>query len=157
MRYFLDTEYSDEGRRLDLVLLAVVCEDGREYDAASSDLIGSTVTPWVAEHVLPKLPPAGDSRWRDRRQIRDGLESFVRGDEIEFWSMCAWVDRSLVVRLFGRLDDLPPTWPMACWDLWQLERELGPTRADRPPAPAGAHDALVDARYHRTLDDNLRR
>lgn len=34
MRYFVDTEHTDDGERFELISIAVVCEDGREYYAA---------------------------------------------------------------------------------------------------------------------------
>ncbi len=156
MRYFVDTEHTDDGERFELIAIAVVCEDGREYYAAVEGYDPSAVTPWIEEHVLPKLPPPGDPIWKSRREIRDDLTEFVIGDDIEFWTMCAWSDWSLVVRLFGRFEDTPESWPMACWDLWQLEAELGLTKGDRLPEPEGVHDVLIDARYHKRIYDSLR-
>lgn len=156
MRYFLDTEHADDGERFELISIAVVSDDGREYYAAVDGFDSAAVTPWIAEHVISKLPPPGDRLWRSRPQIRDDLAAFVIGDMVEFWTMCAWSDWSLVVRLFGRFEDLPSSWPMACWDLWQLEAELGVTSADRPPEPDGVHNALVDARYHKRIYEWLR-
>lgn len=46
---------------------------------------------------------------------------------------------------------------MACWDLWQLEVELGVTQAEPLPEPAGLHDPLIDARYQVRIYDSLRR
>lgn len=157
MRYFLDTEHTDDGKRFELISIAVVCEDGREYYAAVAGYDDTAVTPWIAENVQPKLPPPGDPRWKLRRQIRDDLAEFVVGQEIEFWTMCAWPDWSLVVRLFGRLEDIPESWPMACWDLWQLEAELGVRTTQRLPEPEGVHNALIDARYHKRIYESLRR
>jgi hypothetical protein len=156
LRYFLDTEHTDDGDRFELISIAVVCEDGREYYAAVAGHDRSAATPWIEQHVLPKLPPPGDPRWKSRRQIRDDLTEFVIGEDIAFWTMCAWSDWSLLVRLFGRFEDTPDSWPMACWDLWQLEAELGLTRHDRLPEPDGVHDALIDARYHSRIYDALR-
>ncbi len=34
MRYFVDTEHTDDGERFELISIAIVGEDGREYDAA---------------------------------------------------------------------------------------------------------------------------
>ena len=115
MRYFLDTEHTDDGERFELISIAVVCEDGREYYAAVEGYDDTAVTPWIAENVQPKLPPPGSPRWKLRRQIRDDLAEFVVGQDIEFWTMCAWPDWSLVVRLFGRFEDILESWPMACW------------------------------------------
>lgn len=156
MRYFLDTEHTDDGARFELISIAVVTEDGREYYAAVEGYDQSAVTPWITANVLPKLPPAGDRLWRSKDRIRNDLETFVTGEKIEFWTMCAWPDWSLVVRLFGRFEDVPEAWPMACWDLWQLEAELGLTQAERPPEPKDVHNALADARYHREIYTWLR-
>lgn len=155
MRYFLDTEHTDDGERFELISIAVVSEDGREYYAVVEGHSAAAVTPWIEEHVLPKLPPPGDPLWKSREQIRDDLAAFVVGDDIEFWAMCAWSDWSLLVRLFGRFENIPTSWPMACWDLWQLESELGLTKSDRPPEPEDVHNALADALYHKRIYDWL--
>lgn len=94
MRYFLDTEHTDDGERFELISIAVVCEDGREYYAAVEGYDGSAVTPWIAENT--------------------------------------------------------------CWDLWQLEAELGVSSAERLPEPDGVHTALIDARYHKRIYESLR-
>ncbi|MEX2393324.1 MAG: 3'-5' exoribonuclease [Actinomycetota bacterium] len=156
MRYFMDTEYTDDGERFELISIALVSDDGREYYAAVEGFDRAAVTPWVEEHVLPQLPPAGDSLWKGRSQIRDEIEAFVTGPNIEFWTMCAWVDWLLLVRLFGHFEDVPAGWPMACWDLWQLEAELGVARGERVPEPADVHNALADARWHRKIYQDLR-
>lgn len=83
MRYFVDTEHTDDGQHFELISIAVVCEDGREYYAAVEGYDDSAVTPWIAEHVLPKLPSPGDPRWKSRQQIRDDLIEFVLGEEID--------------------------------------------------------------------------
>ncbi len=156
MRYFLDTEHTDDGERFELVSIALVSDDDREYYAAVEGYDDSALTPWLVTHVLPQLPPEGDSLWKPRSQIRDEVAAFVTGEDVEFWAMCAWVDWSLLVRLFGHFEDTPDNWPMACWDLWQLEAELGLSPEQRLPEPAGVHNALVDARYHRRVYHHLR-
>ena len=45
MRYFLDTEHTDDGERFELISIAVVSEDGREYYAAVNDYDSAPVTP----------------------------------------------------------------------------------------------------------------
>jgi hypothetical protein len=157
VRYFLDTEHTDDGDRFELISIAVVCEDGREYYAAVEGYDDAAVTPWIASTCCQSSRLPGDPLWKPRRQIRDDLAEFVVGQEIEFWTMCAWPDWSIVVRLFGRFEDVPESWPMACWDLWQLEAELGVTEADRLAEPEGVHNALIDAHYHQRIYESLRR
>ena len=43
LRYFVDTEHTDDGARFELISIAVVCEDGREYYAAVKGYDGSAV------------------------------------------------------------------------------------------------------------------
>jgi hypothetical protein len=157
MRYFLDTEHTDDGERFELISIAIVSDDGREYYAAVDGFDTSAVNAFIEERVIPQLPAPGDPLWKTKDQIRDEITAFVTGDPIEFWTMCAWSDWSIVVRLFGHFEDLPAGWPMACWDLWQLEAELGLTREDRLPEPEDVHNALADARYHREIYHHLRR
>src|SRR5439155_17667518 len=56
-RYFVDTEFLENGTTIELVSIGVVCEDGREYYAVSADFDPGDAIPWVREHVLSQLPP----------------------------------------------------------------------------------------------------
>ncbi len=71
MRYFIDTKHTDDGQRFELISIAIVSEDGREYYAVVDGFDDSAVTPWIAERVLPQLPPAGDALWKQRTQIKE--------------------------------------------------------------------------------------
>ena len=51
-RYFYDCEFVEDGRTIDLVSIGMVCDDGREYYAISSEFDASRAGPWVR------------SRWR---------------------------------------------------------------------------------------------
>ena len=57
LRYFYDSEFIEDGVIIDLVSIGVVCEDGREYYAVSSEFNPDKAGPWVRRNVLPKLPP----------------------------------------------------------------------------------------------------
>lgn len=152
MRYFLDTEYLDDGTSTELVSIGLVADDGREFFAVSSEFDAQTASKWVRENVLSLLPARDDPVWMPRKAVRHNVEEFV-GQYPEFWSVCAAWDWYLLVRLFGGLNDLPATWPMACWDLWQWALHLGdpalPTHAGRE------HHALEDARWHKVVYDAL--
>lgn len=54
-KYFLDTEFIENGVTIDLVSIGLVCEDGREYYAQSLDANHSAAGDWVARCVLPHL------------------------------------------------------------------------------------------------------
>lgn len=54
-RYFLDTEFIDDGKTIDLISIGIVCEDGREYYAQSCEFDHHKASDWVQEHVFPSL------------------------------------------------------------------------------------------------------
>jgi len=54
-RYFLDTEFVDDGKTIDLISIGIVCEDGREYYAQCVESNFSNASDWVARNVLIHL------------------------------------------------------------------------------------------------------
>ena len=65
-RYFLDTEFYENGKTIDLISIGIVCSDGREFYAVNREAELDKVSPWVRDHVLPSLPTYGDPAWRPR-------------------------------------------------------------------------------------------
>lgn len=57
-KYFLDTEFIEDGKIIDLISIALVCEDGREYYAISTEFNPCNANDWVRENVLKHLPGA---------------------------------------------------------------------------------------------------
>lgn len=55
MRYFLDTEFIEDGKTIDLISIGIVCEDGREYYAQCADATFTNANDWVARNVLIHL------------------------------------------------------------------------------------------------------
>lgn len=151
MRFFYDTEFIEDGVTIELVSIGVVDMFGREFYAVSTDFDARRAGPWVREHVLPKLPPAGDATWRSRERIRDDLLAFFGrpADGIELWAWLAAYDHVALAQLWGAMPALPKRLPRFTKDLRQRWEDVGKPRL--PPAPADAHDALADARH------NLRR
>lgn len=169
MRYFLDTEFIEDGRTIDLISIGVVAEDGREFYAESLDADLSKASPWVRENVIPhlwhlQLDKREANEWhRDgghgglltRRHLRSELLDYVAeaGEKPEFWGYYADYDWVAVAQLFGTMMDLPGGWPMLCLDLKQEAIRLG-----SPNLPAQAedeHHALADARWNRQIHDVL--
>jgi hypothetical protein len=154
VRYFLDTEFIEAPYYLEPISVALVCEDGREVYAINSECDHSKADPWVVEHVLAKLPPQHDPHWMHKRAIATTLRNFVHvtagASQPEFWAYFASYDWVLFCWLLGgRMIDIPDGWPMFCMDLKQSMVERGLTKADLPPDPENAHDALADARWLR--------
>ena len=147
MRYFLDTEFLDDGDRIHPISVAVVAEDGREFLRCNRDFDLALCDAWLRENVVPHLPPPSSPLWVPRKQIGADLVEFVGDDpKPEFWGYYADYDWVLVAQLFGRMLDLPPHFPKLCLDVKQLIKDRGVTP---PPQLAGHHDALADAAWIR--------
>ena len=131
-RYFYDTEFLEDGRTIELVSIGVVAEDGREYYACSTEFDPARAIPWVAENVLPHLPPASDPAWRTRAQIRDDLAAFLTegASDPELWAWIGGYDHVVLCQLWGGMPALPagpaPLHP----------RPAPALGAPRPPRPA---------------------
>jgi len=173
MRWYLDTEFLEDGRTIELISIALVSQDGAvEYYAGNAevDLQRAHQEPWLAANVLPKLPPLGApepplnttllpgaSFWKSKDRIgRDLLALFgiAGGNPIhgqpEIWADFASYDWVAFCQIWGRMIDLPPGLPMFCMDLMQDLRQRGIHRADLPKQdPKTEHDALEDARWLR--------
>jgi hypothetical protein len=134
---------------IDLISIGVVCEDGREYYAISSEFAPEKAGPWVRRNVLPKLPAPSSPLWRTRRQIRDELYRFLvprPSVEPELWAWVGAYDHVALCQLWGSMVDLPTDLPRYTNELRQHWEMSG--RPQLPPVPPDAHDALADARHN---------
>lgn len=161
MRFFYDTEFIEDGHTIDLVSIAIVAEDGREYYAISSEFDASKANSWVRANVLAKLPPqqleaAATTKdhdcaamWKTRAQIRTELLDFFThdGSRVELWAWVGGYDHVVLAQLFGEMSRLPAALPHYTNELKQYWYMAGKPRL--PRRPEGTHDALVDARYAR--------
>ena len=150
MKFFLDTEFIEDGRTIDLISIGVVAEDGMEYYAESSEVDWSKANPWVLMNVKPHLLDVP----QPRSTIASELVEFV-GDKPEFWGYYADYDWVVVAQLFGTMMDLPKSWPMFCMDLKQLCVMKGDPRL--PEQTGTEHHVLEDARWNRYIYNWLTR
>lgn len=168
MKYFLDTEFIEDGRTIDLISIGLVAEDGRELYFVNSECAFSKASPWV---LLKVLEPMGIGlngfvespqlmspiirehylAMRKRSTIRDAILEFVGKDKPEFWAYYADYDWVVLCQLFGTMMDLPSNFPMSCNDLKQLLNTSG-----YPEVPTiDDHHALHDARWVKGTFDYL--
>jgi hypothetical protein len=147
-RYFFDTEFLEDGRTIELVSIGVVCEDGREFYAVSSEFDEQAAIPWVRKHVLAQLPPPGSPAWMSRVQIREALLTFLTADgqAPETWAWYGDYDHVVVCQLWGAMPDLPRALPRFTRDLRQEWERLG--SPELPRQERGRHNALEDARHN---------
>ncbi len=163
-RWYLDTEFLEDGVTIDLISIALVSEDGRtEYYAGNGECNMALVMQdeWLSKHVLPHLSDFSMSSdqafWKPRAQIAlEVLELFGSGRGLpawvppEIWADHASYDWVAFCQLFGRMIDLPTGMPMFCMDLMQDLKQRGIKRSELPKQdPATEHSALEDARWLR--------
>lgn len=150
MRYQIDFEFREDGRTIEPISLGIVAQDGRELYIENADFDPASATDWLRVNVLPYLHGAG----RPLATWGALITEFV-GPEPEFWGWYADYDWIALCQLYGRMIDLPPTWPMFCRDSKQLHADLGsPTL---PPHRGTEHHALDDARHQVEIFDFLNR
>lgn len=167
MLYFMDSEFHEDGKTIDLISIGIVAEDGRELYACSLDAELHRCGEWLKDNVLRQLPPYSSSAWMRRNEIKLAVLDFVLaplpfqpgaatheratrdGKKIEFFAYYADYDWVAFCQLFGRMIDLPPQFPQWCRDLKQLSSALGNPK--HPPQEKGEHNALEDARWNRDL------
>lgn len=150
MRYFLDTEFIESGhsRPIELISIGIVCEDGREFYAISSEFCPSHASDWVKVNVLDKLESHADQPREYLWMIAKRLLDFVAPDsKPEFWGYYADYDWVVFCQMFGTMMDLPKGFPMYCRDIKQLCDEKG--NPQLPEQAEGEHNALADARWNK--------
>jgi len=153
-RFFLDTEFLEDGKTIDLISIGIVSEHGAEFYCESFDCDLSRADAWVKENVISKL--SGDNR-KPRWLIKYELLDFIRENNtgrIEFWAYFADYDWVALCQLFGPMIDLPDSFPMYCRDIKQLADTCG-KRYTKPPKSDMQHHALVDAKWDRDFYNHL--
>ncbi len=148
-KWFYDTEFSENGYTIDLISIALVSDDGREYYAVSNEFDEDSCSDWVKQNVLPHLPPC--TTWKSRYQIAAEIRMLLthNNDKPELWAYFADYDHVALCQLYGRMIDLPPGFPMFTMDLKQLMVMNGIQKDQLPKQDGAAHDALADARWVR--------
>jgi hypothetical protein len=161
MRWFMDTEFDENGSTIKLISIALVSESGEEYYACLVDgWKPEECDDWVREHVLAKLPDSADGVWKMRHEVRRDLRDLLlRDGKPEIWGYFSDYDWVVFCQLWGKMIDLPKGMPMFCLD---LKQEMVRRRVSREQLaaqdPKIAHSALADARWIRAawldLNDN---
>ena len=151
MRYWLDTEFVEDGKTIDLLSIGIVAEDGREFYAQTdgeglAKLALGEGFEWVRENVLPHLQPT----FQPRQDVRQEVVAFCdpeKHGKPEFWGYYADYDWVVLCQLFGTMSDLPRGWPMYCRDIKQLCDDKGNPKL--PEQGKNEHHALADAHWNK--------
>lgn len=96
MRYWLDTEFIENGHTIDLISIGLVSEDDRELYLLNVDCDWTKASPWVRDNVLNVLPAKPsefeysdkhkEQGWVRHSNIGDLVHHFV-GGEVEMKSL----------------------------------------------------------------------
>jgi len=173
-RYFVDTEFIEDGKTIDLISIGIVCEDGREYYAQLCEYDPRKASSWVKENVLrnivfcPNYSDLADSQpylhrdgqclnpdrsflkecpWRDRTYLQHEIKQFFNSEKIELWSWCGSYDHVALCQLFGTMVDVPSQFPHYIKDLQYVLDEHGISDDELPQQEGRAHNALYDAKH----------
>lgn len=152
MKYWLDTEFMDDGKTIDLISIGIVAEDGRELYLESSDFDKSRANHWLRGNVLPHLK-GGESRWpipSIRVTLRDFFDVQDYGKP-EIWGWCVGYDFVAFCQIFGTMMDLPEDYPHYFKEFQQVLDERGIADEELPEQEEGLHNALADARHLKRL------
>ena len=163
MRYYLDTEFIEDGKTIDLISIGIIDQNGRTYYAVNRECDFAKANPWVRENVLHPMgiydsfdiranpgSPEISPRLREtilasrfHETIASEILRFIGSDdEIEFWADYCAYDWVVFCQLYGTMMDLPKRFPMYCNDLQQA---LTTSVADKLPPHTDQHHALKDA------------
>lgn len=153
MKYFLDTEFLEDGKTIELISIGIVAGDGREFYLENSDFNLDSATDWLKENVVPHLnfEKFGFALEFIKRQIL----FFIDNDpKPEFWGYYANYDWVLFCQLFGKMMDLPKPFPMFINDMKSFQSVLRPDLVF-PRQGEQEHNALADARHIKLMHSIL--
>lgn len=168
-RYFLDTEFIEDGKTIDLISIGIVCEDGRELYLANRNCDFDKASQWVKDNVLvpmgfdysnPNIPmrPIDPTFWVRKTDITSAVKEFcnpIKHGKPEFWAYYADYDWVVFCQLFGTMMQLPDNYPKYCLDIKQWCKQLGDP--EFPRQQTGHHNAIEDAKHNKLVWEFLSR
>src|SRR5260221_89154 len=147
IKYFIDTEFIEDGITIELISIGIVAEDGREYYAQDKGCDLSRASQWVKDNVIAHLD---EQSWKVRSQIRRDILAFMDPEKYgkpELWGYYSAYDHVAFCQLFGTMMDLPKGFPMYTRDIKQLCDSVGNPKL--PEQGKDEHNALADARWNK--------
>jgi hypothetical protein len=164
VRFFLDTEFFEEGSTLTLISIGIAAESGAGFYAVNTDFDEANYLKpgngqWLKQNVRPllmKLPPDQDAELQTMPldeiapAVRKWVVGQARGSIPMFWAYFASYDWYIFCQLFGGMMNLPKGWPQFCCDVAQTMHERNIKREYLPKQDAAwKHHALADAMWLR--------
>lgn len=178
-RFFLDTEFIEDGKVIDFLSIGIQAENGQSYYAINIDCDLNKASRWVQENVISQLPHKKSLVWRSKEIIAMEVVRFIKKQCVdlsdgewatvnnsqkhlwelkldskpEFWGWYSATDWVVFYQLFGAMVDLPKGFPYRCNDLKQECDRLGNPKL--PKQTEGKHNALEDAKWNKQVFDFL--
>ena len=178
-KVFYDCEFNEDGETIELISIGAVTEHGSEFYAINGelDLDKLSRNQWLMENVVPSLPIETESilNWIgnedsyveeealvsiyntfvwNKATIRDRFKAFLESQigELELWAWYGSYDHVSYAQLFGKMIDLPTTFPRYTNDLRQEVERIrkyvdSQVMLKLPVQEQGLHNALEDARH----------
>lgn len=145
---YFDTEFIENGETI-LPLSIGLTTDWPSFEELyivfdDVDPIGAN--DWVQENVLPYLY-TGPYQEMSRSRAADLIEEWVTDavGKPQFWADYAAYDWVVLCQLYGKMIDLPDTYPMFCRDVQNL-KDLVKYPCKLPENQGREHNALDDAK-----------
>lgn len=99
IKYFLDTEFIENGKTIDLISIGIACEDNRTLYLQNSECDFSKASDWVWRNVFPHLKHFD---MRGKRSCRERKEHYDSGLGTRAYTQCStnpndpcpWANRS---------------------------------------------------------------
>lgn len=145
-RIFIDLEFLEDGKTIELISLGAVSDDGRDFYAEFDEFDREGCThEWLNENVIPHL----HGRTETREAIAERFKEFA-GENPEFWADYGAYDWVALCQLYGRMIDLPNGWPMFVRDIQQFKDQIEQLPQSfqflqRGIQDGAEHNALADA------------
>lgn len=159
-KYFMDTEFIEYPRTIQLISIGIVSQDGREYYAISSEYNYADASDWVKDNVIrPMFKEAVkgtqtlllESNFHKQvgkldSEIAKEILEFVGETTPEFFAYYNSYDWVNFCWLFGAMIDLPKNFPMYCRDILEIMLQFD---VKKIPESENEHNALADAKWNR--------
>lgn len=154
-RVYVDAEFYEDGKRIDLLSMAMVNDVGEHIYVINGEAdwhAAAEGNPWLIEHVFPSLPVLNlHGRWhidythelvQPHDEMRHNVAQFLEycnrladrrlgrpetmaRENLSLWGYYSAYDHVALAQLWGRMIDLPSFVPMYTNDLRQEADRLG--------------------------------
>ncbi len=157
MRFFLDTEFMEDGEQIRPLSIGIVSERFHALYIVVTDAKRDLANDFVRKNVLPHIdtaPPPGVLYLRlAQREVGAAILDWMEGlteEPPEFWADYGAYDWVLFCQLWGNMTDLPEGFPMFVRDVEQFRHDVGwdgpfPHEEERNHLIEPEHNAINDA------------